>query len=228
MQNDRFFGEFLHELKTPLAIIRSHLEAEVGNEAIPLDVRKTLVLDVEEIARLDALINDMKTIIECDSNRYHFTAQSVVALLVDVIEFFEPLSEEKQQQITFIAAKNITLPLDAKKFKQLAFNLIHNAIKYTPTHGRIEVSVNESDDQVVLSVADNGIGIAEDQREQIFERFYRIDPEHSEGTGLGLSVCAAVCALHGGTIAVEGRHGGGAEFIVHLPKENYETNRANH
>lgn len=214
-----FIGEFLHELKTPLAIIRSHLEAEVGNDAIPLEVRKRLVLDVEEISRLDSLINDMKTIIECESQRVRFASHSVVALLVDVIEFLEPLSQEKQQRITFVAAKNVTLPMDVKKFKQLSFNLIHNAIKYTPPHGRIEVSVDERDADVTLCVADNGIGIAPQLRERIFERFYRIDPAHSEGTGLGLSVCAAVCALHGGSITVRERKGGGTEFWVNLPKE---------
>lgn len=219
MARDDFIGEFLHELKTPLAIIRSHLEAEVGNTMIPLEVRKTLVLDVEEISRLDSLINDMKTIIECESRRVHRVPASVVALLVDVIEFLEPLASEKAQKIVFVAAKNITLPIDVRKFKQLCFNLIHNAIKYTPPHGRIEVTIEETPESVTLCVADDGIGIAEDQRERIFERFYRIDPTHAEGTGLGLSVCAAVCALHDGTIRVTAREGGGAVFTITLPKK---------
>ena len=196
-EEHRIMGEFLHELKTPLAIIRSHLESELSNEAIPLEVRKTLVLDVEEIARMTTL----------------------VALLVDAIEFLEPLSSEKGQQIAFVAAENIVLEMDEPKMKQLCFNLIQNAIKYTPEKGKIEVTAEALDDQVVLTVRDDGIGIPPEEQEKVFDRFYRVHPNRSEGSGLGLSICAAVASLHGGTIELVSAPGEGSRFTVTLPKE---------
>lgn len=215
----QYIGEFLHELKTPLAIVRSHLEAELSNEQIPLEVRKTLVLDVEEIARLNTLINEMKTIIECEGDVKLFEPTSIVSMLVDIIEFLEPLSQEKHQQISLIAAQNVVLDVDARKFKQLCFNLIQNAIKYTPENGRIEIEVSDKQTAIDIAVRDNGIGIPKEMQERIFERFYRIDPKHSEGSGLGLSVCAAVARLHGGKISVKQLPQEGSEFLVTIPRE---------
>lgn len=218
-EEHRIMGEFLHELKTPLAIIRSHLESELGNEAIPLEVRKTLVLDVEEIARMTTLVNEMKTIVECSSRQCRFAPASLVALLVDAIEFLEPLSAEKGQQIAFVAAENIVLEMDGPKMKQLCFNLIQNAIKYTPEKGKIEVTAEALSDRVVLTVRDDGIGIPPEEQEKVFNRFYRVHPNRSEGSGLGLSICAAVASLHGGTIELESAPGEGSRFTVTLPKE---------
>lgn len=211
--------ELLHELKTPLSVVRSHLESELGNEAIPLDTRKMLVLDVEEIARLNRLINEMKMILECEMNATVFTPASMVMLLMDTIEFLEPLSLEKKQTISLIAAKNITFSMDEGKMKQLCFNLIHNAIKYTRDGGKIEVELIASDEHIDLYVRDSGDSIPKEKHKTIFKRFYRIDPTHSEGSGLGLSICAAVATLHHGTITLRNLKPHGNEFHLSLPKQ---------
>ena len=173
--DEKSMGIFLHELKTPLAIMRTHLESELGNEAIPLDVRRKLVMDVEEIARLNHLIGEMRTLVSGDSSelKLNFKQESLIALLVDVVELLEPLAGEKEQKLTFVVTQNITLNMNREKVMQLFYNLIHNAIKYTPCEGEIEVDCTQYDDEIVVSVKDSGQGITINEQQAIFDIFYR-------------------------------------------------------
>jgi len=218
-QQYKVLGEFLHELKTPLSIIRTHLETEISNEHIPLSVRKKIVMDVEEVARLTQLIAQMKTLLSCDTTALVFTSSSLLALLVDVIELLNPLAQEKEQKLRFIAHENIDLEMDVDKCKQLFYNLIHNAIKYTPNKGSIEVNLSQTNEAITVRIEDDGIGIKVDEREAIFEQFYRgSNTTTQEGTGLGLALSKVIVEGHKGRIFVEEVDVKGSVFCVIFPK----------
>ena len=110
---------------------------------------------------------------------------------------------------------------DRIKLNQILYNLIDNAMKYTPEGGSIQVSLTEEGNSLIWRVKDNGIGIPPEDREHIFERFYRVDKARSRetgGTGLGLSIVKQLAVMHGGTIQVESRPGEGSLFTVTLPR----------
>ena len=214
-------GEFLHELKTPLAIIRTHLESEFANEGIPLDVRKKMVMDVEEVARLTQLIAQMKTLLSCEfeDEKSQFKKESFLALLVDIIELLEPLALDKGQKISFIATQNIEYFMHRDKCKQLFYNLLSNAIKYTPNGGTIEVTLEQTDSDVKISIKDNGYGIPDIDKKNIFKQFFRSTNTHDEeGSGLGLALSQAIAKLHSANIVLESTLGEGSTFNVVFPK----------
>jgi two-component system phosphate regulon sensor histidine kinase PhoR len=106
---------------------------------------------------------------------------------------------------------------DYALLRELFFNLVDNAIKYTPESGEITIGLTRTDGYAVVSIKDSGIGIAGDRLSRIFEPFYRIDKSRKDGMGLGLSICKRIIELHGGKIEVESLVGKGSEFIVWLP-----------
>ncbi len=214
-----FFDEFLHEIKTPLAIMRSHLESEIGNERIPLEVRQKLVLDIEEIARVNHLVNEMKVIIQSQRALPQLELEEVsfLALLIDVVELLSPIAQENNQNIELNAHENITLVMDAKRIKQLCYNLINNAMKYSSTGARIEVSLYSSTEGIELHIKDNGIGISKENQAKIFDQFFRVSSK-KEGSGLGLSVVSAIVSMHKAQMSLESTLGKGSEFCILFPQ----------
>jgi len=217
---DRVFGEFLHEMKTPLSIIRTHLEAEIINDTIPLEVRQKLVLDVEEVARINHLVNDMKILLSNENQilQDRFEEKSLLVLVMDVVESLEPLAEIKNQKISLVSKENCKVLMDEHKLKQLFFNLISNAIKYSPLHAKIEVLFFIKKNHIVVEVKDEGIGIAKEEQEKIFEAFYRVSNVKEEGTGLGLAVSNAIASLHNAKIVLKSQLGKGSRFEVKFEK----------
>jgi signal transduction histidine kinase len=130
------------------------------------------------------------------------------------------LADEKGIVVSCKAPEPVWVTGDEIRLKQVVVNLVDNAIKYTPAGGRIEVSLGAQNDQAVLRVADNGIGIPAESLSLVFERFYRADKARSResgGTGLGLAIVKAICTAHHGTVSVESGENKGSTFTVHLP-----------
>lgn len=210
----RFFGEFLHEIKTPLTIMRTHMEAEITNESLPVSVRKKLVQDVEEIARINALLGDMRLLLGLDNavRQRAFETASLLEVVMDVIERLEPIASAKRQKIALICSVNCTLAMDRHKIKQLFYNLIDNAIKYSEPDKEIEVVIVA--EPLCVEVRDRGIGIPAEAHAHIFEPFYRAERTGRDGTGLGLAVADAIALMHNGKIELEARPEGGSVFRV--------------
>jgi len=212
----------MHELKTPLTIVRSHLESEINNNALNPLLQKKLALDIEELARMNNLINEMNFLLnpERSCKREQFKEESLLAMLVDLVEFIKPLAEEKEQKISLIAHENIAYPLHKEKFQQLLLNLLTNAIKYTPKLGTIVVKLSHSDRGIKISIKDSGIGMSIEKKKYIFEPFYRIDTEQTQGLGLGLSIVQAIVKQHQINLTIESELNKGTTCTLYLPKEN--------
>ena len=143
---------------------------------------------------------------------------SLTGLIGEVVELYEDVAEEKGVAVTLDHGEEVVVDADRDRLRQAFANLVDNAIKYTPSGGRVDVSVTRQPDRAVVSVTDTGAGISAEHLPRIWERLYRADPSRSErGLGLGLSLVKAFVEAHGGTVEAESEPGRGSRFTVRLP-----------
>jgi len=216
-----------HELRTPLTAIKAYTETLLDNadaSSFPLHRRFLGIID-EECDRLARMVNDVLDLSRMDSGRrrLNVTALSLAKLLEEVAPTVEPgLKQRGLKLLTHVAPDLPPLEADPDLLKQVLVNLIHNAVKFSRQGTAITVAAAVQGDRVRIAVEDQGPGIAKDQIERLFDRFYRVEPEGGErvaGTGLGLAIVKRVVQLHGGAVSVESEVGKGSRFIVELPRE---------
>ena len=186
-----------HDLRTPLTRIHHHIEDLQQHDG---DQRHHLLL--EETGQLLNTFNALLRIsrIEAEQQRSQFTQVDLKALLEDVIAFYEPLAEAKSIHL-ITALNDAQINGDRDLLFQMYANLLDNGVKFTPNHGSIRVSLSQEGHKVTVAIWDTGAGIEEQEREKIFQRFYRGEGSRSStGSGLGLSLVKAVVALHQGHI----------------------------
>jgi two-component system phosphate regulon sensor histidine kinase PhoR len=222
-----------HELRTPIASIRGHIESllmemeeEEGGNALDLaEARDYLTIVHREAERLNALVEDLLSLARMDSDELHLDVVPVVAgeVVEEVYGTMEPLARG-ERQVTLIREVAPKLPLilaDRQRLVQVLLNLVRNAISCTPQGGIVSMSVERADDDyLALIVADTGMGIANDDLERVFERFYRTDASRartSGGFGLGLAIVRDLVNAMGGSITLESKIGEGSCFRVLLP-----------
>ena len=221
----QFLADAAHELKTPLAVLRMHWENEINNPQLSLTVKEKLVQDIETISRLTHLINSLLLIsrTEIDHGNFDKAPVHMDELLRDIISDMQYLANEKSQQINIVQLPAIVCLGDFTRFYQLFFNLIDNAIKYTPEGGQIWVASRRDGDWCVFEIRDNGAGIEAKHVPHIFERFYRVQKDRARktgGSGLGLTICELIVRSHGGRIEMESEQGAGSTFRVFLPAQS--------
>lgn len=205
-----------HDLKTPLTRLRNRVEAALAGPASAEAYRATLEATIEESDKLIQTFNALLMIarIEAGSPDGAMTEVEAGRIVRDVVELYEPVAEEKGIALTVEAPAPVTLKASRELLGQAVANLIDNAIKHAPPEGegeplRIGVSVARAGDQLVLKVTDNGAGIPEADRDRVLHRFVRLEKSRSQaGSGLGLSLVAAVARLHHGTIELGDAHPG--------------------
>jgi signal transduction histidine kinase len=206
-----------HELRTPIACLQGSIEAMIDGVWEPTAER--LASCHEEIKRLAKLVEDLNTLtnLEWQNITLNKTEFDIAALMNVCVPPFIPAAKEKSLDI-ICRAEPALLHADYDRLKQVFFNLLSNAVKYTDT-GSITLSGHKKAASYEISVTDTGIGIAEDDRARIFERFYRTDKSRnrgSGGSGIGLTIAAAIVKAHGGTMTCESG-GTGTVFRVDLP-----------
>lgn len=221
-QQVQFIAAASHELRTPLTVIMSGLSAM----KIARDEERERFHHViaSEGTRMARLIDDLLTLARMDSSGFdiHFSTVEVDTLLLDTAEKFEPLATQKKIRLTVDLPEEAVLPFtaDRERLIQVFSILLDNAISYTPEKGQINLSLKWSHHKLKVRVADSGPGIPDDFKEQIWERFFRLDKSHSDRKhfGLGLSIAREIIRKHKGEIRVEDAADyGGAAFIVVLP-----------
>jgi signal transduction histidine kinase len=195
-----------HDLRSPLTRLRHRLETARMSAAGPEEQRRLVEASIAEADTLLATFNALLRIAEAESGRARagFTPIDLSVLTRDVLELYEPVVQEKQQVLAAAVDPDITITGDRHLLSQALANLIDNAIKYTPTGGRIDVTLRHTPDGSTLSVADTGPGVPAAYRDKVLERFFRLDPSRSTpGTGLGLSLVAAVTHLHDARLTLD-------------------------
>ena len=191
-----------HDLRTPLTRLRNQLEGALVSVEREED-RDQIAVAVSEADQLLATFNALLRIARLETGGKVVKPESLnlSQLIEDAAELYEALAEDKNQHLKIDVQRNVFVSGDKDLLFQVACNLIDNAIKYTPEDGDILVLLAENKDDVLFQVADSGIGIPEDERDKVFQRFYRVAKSRSlPGNGLGLSMVAAVIAMHKGNI----------------------------
>ena len=215
----RVSDSIAHDLRTPLARLRQHLEEARQQENPNSRSARYLEGSIKEADSLLSTFNALLRIarVEAGQIKFGFSEINFRDLIGDIVEFYEPLVEEKQQHMESLLKFGITSWCDRDLIFQALANLIENAIKYTPKRGNISISLVRLNTDAVITIADNGPGIAESERENVFRRFYRLDQSRSSsGNGLGLSMVSAVISMHNGSIELQSNHPG-LKIVITLP-----------
>src|SRR3989344_870829 len=224
-----FIANTTHEFRTPLAIMRGHVDLALRRGRNELkETRKALRVVNTEIIHLAEMISDLVLIISGRNinNTKHFNLIDITNLLQDTVDRLRNLAKENNISIAIKSgAKNISVMGDKKHLERLFLNLIKNAITYGKS--KINIEISKSKGKVVVKIKDNGIGIAKEDLPNIFERFYRADKSHSsygKHSGLGLAIVKWITEIHKGKIEVESTRGKGSTFTVTLPEKNSMPN----
>jgi signal transduction histidine kinase len=220
----RFTADASHELKTPLTVLRADVERAmtVG----PHSSEQPIALEeaLQETRRMADLVDSLLTLARADEGRYDILREPVdlEPLAREVYESAVILGEDAGLTVSLPVIEPATVLGDAPRLRQLFMNLVMNAIKYTPSGGRIDISLSHRLEGVTFTVRDTGVGIAASDLPHIFERFWRADRVRSRasergGFGLGLAISQWIAQAHGGTISASSRLGRGSVFTVQLP-----------
>lgn len=218
-----FTANVSHELKTPLTSISGFAEIIRDGIAQPQDIRHFAGMICKESARLMALVNDILELSRLDEKQGLGPVEAVdlAKLLGEVCDEMRRAAEQKQQKLTLSGASGAVQGYSLL-LRELFFNLIDNAVKYTPEGGSICVEIENADGQVRCTVSDNGIGIPKEHQSHVFERFYRVDKSHSRqtgGTGLGLAIVKHVAQIHHAQLHLTSALGEGTQIQVTFPSE---------
>lgn len=218
----RFVADASHELRTPLTSIRGYAELfRRGASARPEDLTKSMRRIEQEASRMAVLVDDLLLLARLDQGRPLERAPvDLVRVVSDAVA--DARVVDPSRQVTFGAPPALVVPGDDVRLRQVAGNLLTNAIGHTPAGTPVEVRVIAEGELALFEVTDHGEGIPADQQAHVFEPFYRADPSRardSGGAGLGLSIVAAIVQAHGGTVEVGSPPGEGATFRVRLPRE---------
>ena len=225
---DRSRGQFVsnasHELKTPLATMKILIESLIYQDAFDPAMTREFLTDIDkEIDRLNSVIGDLLTLVNMDSGemRLRLSDLHLDEMLAETVKRLTPLAGNRDINLTLEAHAAPVVEGDSSKIQQVFYNLIDNAIKYTPAGGDVRVELGENARFAIIKVSDTGIGIPQADIAHIFDRFYRVDKARSRetgGTGLGLSIVNQIVQLHGGQVSVQSVEDKGSVFTVTLPK----------
>jgi len=218
----QFSADASHELQTPLTILQGELEVALRAPRTPDDYRRVLTSALEESARIARLVDGLLLLSRADAGVLRLDCQPVdlAHLVTDVCEHLQVLAEARGVTLDCGPLTPITLQGDRQHLRRLLVNLVDNGIKYTPAGGRVMLGLHQDGARAVLRVSDTGIGLAPEERERVFQRFYRAPAAVSggeEGSGLGLCIARSIAEAHGGSIQVESAEGHGSTFTVFLP-----------
>lgn len=216
----RLTADVAHELRTPLATLQSHMEAMI--EGIWEADKARLESCHEEIVRIGKMIGGLEKLAKYE-NEVTLDKQSfdIKELISRILSNFENSFSSEDIEVDIRAEESVILA-DKDKISQVIVNLLANALKYTPSGGWIKINVNNLEDNVVIRISDNGVGISKEDIPYIFERFYRADGSRNKftgGLGLGLTISKAIVDAHKGQITVRSESNVGTEFVVLLPKQ---------
>jgi two-component system phosphate regulon sensor histidine kinase PhoR len=227
-----FVANISHELKTPLTAIRGLVETLIDDRAMDRDTHDRFIEKIrDQSTRLANLVSDLLTLSRLESGPagLRFEPMDLRDTVAESCRTQLHAAETKRVELfSGLPEKPVTIEGDAEAMRELVDNLVSNAIKYTPSGGRVDVRLVSENGSAVLEVADTGIGIPPEEQSRVFERFYRVDKARSRqlgGTGLGLSIVKHVALAHGGSVSLKSASGRGSTFRVQLGLKPGEASR---
>ena len=218
----QFSSDASHELRTPLTVMRGETELALRRPRETEDYKAVMESNLEEIDRMTRIVDELLFLSRADMGevKMEHLPVSLDSLIEDVQRQASLLGQERDVQILLSATTPAVVLGDELRLRELFLNLVDNAIKYSRSGGTVEMALTIEQEQARLSVTDHGIGIAQEDQPQIFDRFYRTDHARAhtkKGTGLGLAICIWIAESHRGQIEVQSKIGEGSTFTVLLP-----------
>jgi heavy metal sensor kinase len=218
----QFSADASHELQTPLTILKGEIEVALRASRSPQEYQHILASALEESDRIARLVEALLLLSRADAGVLRMDRQPVdlAELVREVGEDARVLAEAQGVTLESKSVAPLTIQGDREHLRRLLLNLVDNGIKYTPASGRVTLSLQRDGGWAALRVADTGIGLAPEEQERVFQRFYRAPDAVSqgkEGSGLGLCIASSIAAAHGGRIEVQSAAGCGSTFTVFLP-----------
>lgn len=219
----QFTADASHELRTPVSLIRTEAELALRRSRTEAEYKESLLQILQEAERTTLLIEQLLELARSDSGRGSLIMQAVdlPEVLRSVVSSWQQVAAARNLQFsTDIYKLDVSVMGEPNLLRRLADILLDNAFKYTPSPGSVRLALEVREETAVILVRDSGMGIAQEEQEKIFERFYRIDKARSRGeggVGLGLAIAEWIVLQHRGAISVESRPGEGATFRVELP-----------
>ena len=222
-----FFTNISHEFKTPLSLILGPVQTLLAHNSLLKEEQDLLFLIKKNSNRLLHLISEVIEFRSYENGKMqmYFTKGNLKSFLNELNSFFTDRIKQKKLNFQFVAEDtSFEMAFDKEKVEKIYFNLLSNALKFTPQEGSINVSLTKEDlplppskgEVAVLRVFNSGSYIPKDKQNEVFEHFYKINPD-SEGSGIGLALVQALVASHNGTISVESTEGEGTTFVIRLP-----------
>lgn len=221
-----FVSNVSHELRTPLTSVKSYLEAlDEGAlyEPVAPDFIKVSLVETNRMMRM---VTDLLHLSRIDNATSHLDVELInfTAFITFILNRFDKIraqdEEKKYELVRDYPITSVWIEIDTDKMTQVIDNILNNAIKYSPDGGKITVSMKTTDDQMILSISDQGLGIPKEDLPKIFDRFYRVDKARSRaqgGTGLGLAIAKEIIKQHNGFIWAKSEYGKGSTFTIVLP-----------
>lgn len=220
---DEFVSNVSHELKTPMTSMKVLADSLLATENAPIEMYKEFMQDIaEEIDRENEIIGDLLNLVRTDGERAVLNIETVDVneLMEVVLKRLKPIALKNNIEIIFESMRPVTASIDRVKFIIVLTNIIENAIKYNHPEGWVKITLNADHKFFYVDVSDSGIGIPEECKDHVFERFYRVDKARSRetgGTGLGLAITKNIVLLHKGTIKFYSKENEGTTFNIRIP-----------
>ena len=221
-----FVSNVSHELRTPLTSVKSYLEA-LDEGALTEPVAPDFIkVSLDETNRMMRMVTDLLDLSRIDNESSHLDVELInfTAFITFILNRFDKMrsqdEEKKYELVRDYPINSVWIEIDTDKMTQVIDNILNNAIKYSPDGGKITVSMKTTDDQMILSISDQGLGIPKQDLPKIFDRFYRVDRARSRaqgGTGLGLAIAKEIIKQHKGFIWAKSEYGKGSTFTIVLP-----------
>ena len=218
-----FVSNVSHELKTPITSIRVLADSLMGMGEVPTELYREFMTDIsDEIDRESKIIDDLLSLVRMDKvePEKNIAPTNINNLIEMVLKRLRPIARKRNIELIFESMREVTADIDEVKLSLAINNLVENAIKYNKEDGWVRVTLDADHKFFYLKVADSGIGIPEEFKDRVFERFYRVDKARSRetgGTGLGLAITKSVILMHHGGVRVESKEGEGTVFQVRIP-----------
>ena len=223
IQMRQFGSDASHELRTPLTVLRGQSELALRKERTCMEYQEVLSSNLEEINYMSRILEDLFFLSKADEAKITIERKplDLGPIIEEICKNAEIFADEKNITVIIAYLEPVRIEGDAVRLRQMIWNLLHNAIKYTPEGGKVKVSLHNKEACALFAVEDNGIGVPEEHLPCIFNRFYRVDKARTRnegGSGLGLSICKYIVEAHKGQIEVESKVGVGTKFRIRLPK----------
>ncbi len=217
----RLVSDASHELKTPVSVIKAHCDVLLLNDRSKEEYREAFMTIQDVSANMGRLINDLLSLARLDAGALSTSTRGAVSLKIcihNALRLVQPLAEQRGVSVRVSSLNDLFLQGDGDRLTEALLNLIENGVRYNHENGVVDVSYVQKNGTVHIMVSDTGIGIAEEDRNRIFDRFYRADAaRNSDGTGLGLNIVKLIVEGHHGTIMVDSTVGEGSRFSITLP-----------